>query len=59
MYKDIKMTPEEESEYLEKDVEREKKIQRFLKKVLNFLKENKCLMINRHILGDYVRIEYG
>jgi len=39
--------------------EREKKIQRFMKKVLNFLKDQKCLYINREVSGDHVMIEYG
>jgi len=39
--------------------EREENIQKFMKKVLKFLKEQKCIYLNRDISGDYVRIEYG
>ncbi len=41
-----------------KEIEREKKIQRFLKKVLKFLKEQKCLSINREISEEFVMTEY-
>ena len=49
------MTPEERLE----DMENEKKIERFLKKVLKFLEEHKSIFINRDISGKFVRIEYG
>ena len=48
-----KIITEEESEE-----EREKKIQRFMKKVLKFLKEHECLCINREISGEFVMTEY-
>lgn len=51
----MEMTPEERLE----DMENEKKIERFLKKVLKFLEEHKSIFINRDISGKFVRIEYG
>ncbi len=39
--------------------EREKKIQGFMKKVLKFLKEYKCLAINREVSENHVMIGYG
>lgn len=43
----------------ESEEEREKEIQRFMKRVLKFLKEHKCLSMSREISESHVLATYG